>query len=64
MFQTYAGTQVLDATFEGILKAALERVAQQPMAEHLKRALLNVVLSAMIYNPTNTFSFLEQTQQT
>ena len=64
LFQVFQGMTCLDPYFENILAATLERMHGQPMADHLKRQLLSVFLSAMIYNSTATINFLEARQLT
>lgn len=60
LFQIYQGTKFLDIYFENILTATLDRMKAMPMQDHLKRQLLLVFLSAMIYNPNATLNYMEQ----
>ena len=48
------GTQALDEFFEPIMNLVMDRLTSEPMATHLKRHLLCVYLTAMVYNPTFT----------
>lgn len=60
LFQVYKGTTVLDEYFELILEKILERMQALPMADHLKRHLLGVFLSATSYNPTVAITYMEK----
>jgi hypothetical protein len=50
----------LNEVFEEILNQVTKRMNSQPMEEHLKRHLLCVFLSAMIYNPNYTLNYCDK----
>jgi len=59
LFQVFAGTEVLDAYFAQILDLVVARMTMSPMADHLKRHILCVFLTAFAYNPTYTINYCE-----
>lgn len=68
LFQIFQGTPVLDEFFEGILNSVLQRLNDQktPAKANLKKHLLQVFLSALVYNPGVTIKYMamkEVTQQ-
>jgi hypothetical protein len=56
----YAETTVLHDAFEEILNQVTKRMNSQPMEDHLKRHLVCVFLSAMMYNPNYTLAYCDK----
>lgn len=59
MLQIFQGSDVMNNYFEGIMNRVLERLSGQPMKQSLKKHLLTIFLSALIYNPSATLKFME-----
>jgi hypothetical protein len=62
IFQIFQGTEVLNPYFENILCRVLDRLkgpTQSPPKQTLKKHLLQVFLSALIYNASATLKLLE-----
>lgn len=59
MLQIFQGSDILNNYFEGILTRVLERLSQQPVKQSLKKHLLSIFLSALIYNSSATLKFME-----
>lgn len=54
LFQVFAGTTALNEYFEEVMNITMNRLTTEPMAPYLKRHLLSVFLTAMVYNPNFT----------
>lgn len=62
VFQIFQGTNVLDEYFENILDRVVLRLngqGQMPVKAVLKKHLLQVFLSAIMYNPLATLKYLD-----
>lgn len=59
IFQIFQGTDVLNNYFENIMNRVLDRSSQQPCKPSLKKHILTVFLSALIYNSSATLKFME-----
>jgi hypothetical protein len=59
IFQIFEGTDVLNNYFVDILTRILERMNNQPLKTSLKKHLLQVFISALIYNASAVLKIME-----
>lgn len=62
LFQTMRGTECLNEVFTPLLDRVKERMVNQPMSDLLKKHLLGIFLSAVLYNRQMGYAYLEQKQ--
>lgn len=64
MFQTMKGTNVCNEIFEPLLNRVKDRMMLQPLNRILKKHILLVYLSAVIYNRNAAMNYFEQNGMT
>lgn len=60
LFQTFRGSQALDAVFTQVLERIRQRMAADFQPVHVMKHLIGIFMSAMYYNAQLTVMFLEQ----
>ena len=64
MMQAMRGTEALDDIFWQLLDRVNERIHKEPLPVNVKKHILCVYLSALVYNNDASLSYFEQRQMT